>query len=51
MRGQECEDLMARGIGGTGEGFDAPSQGRLGGRGFGAHNASPSNLRAAMLKV
>ena len=48
---QECDELMVRGIGGTGEGFDAPSAGRLGGRGFGTHNDSPAALRSAMVKV
>ena len=42
---------MAKGIGGTGEGFDAPSAGRLGGKGFGAHNVTRADLRAAMVKV
>jgi len=28
----ECEDLMSRGVSGTGTGFDAPSSGRVGGR-------------------
>ena len=29
---QECYDFMTRGIVGTGEGFDAPSAGKVGGR-------------------
>ena len=33
---QECEVDQARGIGGTGQGFDAPSAGKAGGKGFGA---------------
>ncbi len=42
---------MAKGITGTGEGFDAPSVGRLGGSGFGAHNPSPTELRSKMVQV
>ena len=42
---------MAKGIGGTGEGFDAASKGRLGARGFGGHNISQTALRDAMVKV
>lgn len=42
---------MAKGVGGTGAGFDAASAGRLGSKGFGAHDLSPSKLRAAMVKV
>ena len=48
---QELEDYMAKGITGTGKGFDAPSVGRLGGSGFGAHNPSPSELRSKMVQV
>ena len=48
---QELEDFMAKGITGTGEGFDAPSVGRLGGSGFGAHNPSPTELRSKMVQV
>ena len=48
---QECEDLMARGVSGTGQGFDAPSSGRLGAGGFGGHNPSPAELRGKMLQV
>ena len=51
MHMQELEDFMAKGITGTGEGFDARSFGRLGGSGFGAHNPSPTELRSKMLKV
>ena len=42
---------MAKGMGGTGEGFDAPSAGRAGAKGFGGHNVSASDLRGAMVKV
>lgn len=42
---QECEELMAKGISGTGQGFDARGQ-RLGGY---THNPPPSNLRAVAL--
>ena len=45
---QECEDLMNRGIAGTGEGFDAPAAGKAGGR---FHNPSSAELRSSMLKV
>ena len=48
---QECEVDQARGIGGTGQGFDAPSAGRAGGKGFGAHNLSATGLRSAMINV
>jgi hypothetical protein len=48
---QELEDCMAKGITGTGEGFDAPSAGRLGGSGFGAHNISLMELRGKMMQV
>ena len=48
---QELEDFMAKGITGTGEGFDARSVGRLGGSGFGAHNPSPTELRSKMVQV
>lgn len=48
---QELEDFMAKGITGTGEGFDAPSAGRLGGSGFGAHNVSRTELRGKMVQV
>ncbi len=42
---------MATGITGTGEGFDAPSKGRLGGAGFGGHNPDVSQLRSKMVQV
>ena len=48
---QECDDFRARGIVGTGAGFDAASAGRIGGAGFGAHNPDPSQLREKMLKA
>ena len=48
---QELDDCMAKGITGSGEGFDAPSVGRLGGRGFGTHNPSLTELRSKMLQA
>lgn len=48
---QELEEYMAKGITGTGEGFDAPSVGRLGGSGLGAHNPSPTELRSKIVQV
>lgn len=42
---------MEKGITGTGEGFDAPSKGRLGAGGFGGHNLNPSQLRNKMVQV
>ncbi|KAG6548188.1 hypothetical protein Mapa_010239 [Marchantia paleacea] len=42
---KECEELMMKGIKGTGQGFDARGQ-RLGGV---AHNPAPSNLRQVAL--
>jgi hypothetical protein len=45
---QECEDLMARGLVGTGAGFDAPAAGKIGGR---WRNPSPAESRNIMLKV
>lgn len=42
---KECEDLMAKGISGTGQGFDAPGN-RLGGY---VHNPPVSDLRKAAL--
>ncbi|MCO5603236.1 hypothetical protein L7F22_057384 [Adiantum nelumboides] len=42
---KECEELMAKGISGTGQGFDAPGQ-RLGGY---THNPPDSRLRQAAL--
>lgn len=48
---QELDEFIAKGITGTGEGFDAPSMGRLGAGGFGGHNPSPALLRNKMLQV
>ena len=48
---QELDEFMAKSITGSGEGFDAPSAGRLGGRGFGAHNPSLTELRSKMLQA
>ena len=42
---------MEKGITGTGEGFDAPSRGRLGAGGFGGHNPISSQLRSKMVQV
>ncbi|KAK9917645.1 hypothetical protein WJX75_006759 [Coccomyxa subellipsoidea] len=47
----ELDELIAKGITGTGEGFDAPSMGRLGAGGFGGHNPSPALLRIKMLQA
>eukprot|EP00983_Pelagomonas_calceolata_P117945 1160457-Pelagomonas_calceolata.AAC.3 len=42
----------AQGIGGTGQGFDGPSAGRLGSYGFiPQHNPPPEQLRSAVAKV
>lgn len=47
-----CSDLLARGISGTGQGFDAPSVGRLGSHGFiPQHNPEPGRMRDAVLRV
>lgn len=49
---QECEGFMAKGITGSGAGFDAPSMGRLGGRGpVPTHNPPAHQLKSAALKV
>lgn len=48
---QELDDFIAKGITGTGQGFDAPSVGCLGARGFGGHNPSPADLRRKMIQV
>ena len=49
---QECEELMAKGISGSGAGFDAKSMGRLGGRGpVPLHNPDPRKLRDVAVKV
>ena len=45
---QELEDFMAKGITGSGQGFDAPSMGRLGGKG---HNPSSTELRNKLVQV
>ncbi|GIL44247.1 hypothetical protein Vafri_1756 [Volvox africanus] len=48
----ECEELMARGVGGTGVGFDGPSSGRLGSHAFiPLHNPDPGRLRDYALKA
>ena len=49
---QEAEDLMDRGIKGSGQGFDAKSMGRIGAHGFiPTHNVPQHQRRDAMLKV
>lgn len=49
---QECEGFMAKGISGSGAGFDAPSMGRLGGRGpVPTHNPPARQLKSIALKV
>ncbi len=48
---QELEGFMAKGVMGTGEGFDASSAGRLGGSDFGAHNVGLTELRGKMVQV
>ena len=40
---QECEDLMARGVSGTGSGFDAPAAGKVGGRFVGRADDVPAH--------
>ena len=48
----ECEKDMAAGVSGTGRGFDAPSAGRIGGRGpVPAHNPDRAGLREAMARA
>ncbi|GIL89244.1 hypothetical protein Vretifemale_17094 [Volvox reticuliferus] len=48
----ECEELMARGVGGTGVGFDGPSCGRLGSHAFiPLHNPERGRLRDYALKA
>lgn len=47
---EECEELMARGISGTGDGFDAPSCGKLGGRTT-VHNPPEHMRRATALRA
>ena len=49
---QECEGFMAKGIAGSGAGFDAPSVGKLGGRGpVPIHNPPSHQLKSLALKV
>jgi DNA-dependent metalloprotease WSS1 len=48
---QECEDLVARGVCGTGTGFDGPSMGRLGAHApIPKHNPPEHAMKAAQLK-
>lgn len=48
---KECEDFMARGITGTGSGFDGPSCGRLGSHGaIPSHNMPEAAMKAAQIK-
>ena len=48
---KECEDFMARGIAGTGIGFDGPSVGRLGAHGFmPVHNGSEEAMKRAQIR-
>ena len=48
---KECEELMGKGITGTGIGFDGPSMGRLGAHSWiPTHNPPPEALRDAQLK-
>ena len=48
----ECEDLMSRGISGTGAGFDASSTGRLGSHAFiPIHNPSEDKMRDVALRA
>ncbi|KAG2434866.1 hypothetical protein HXX76_007749 [Chlamydomonas incerta] len=48
----ECEELMAKGVGGTGVGFDGPSCGRLGSHNFiPLHNPHHANLRDVALRA
>jgi WLM domain len=47
----ERDEFMAKGIAGTGVGFDGPSAGRLGSRGFiPIHDGSEAAMKAAQLK-
>lgn len=50
MRLQECEELTARGISGTGVGFDAPAAGKAGGR-FEGRGLSAQRLRELALRA
>lgn len=48
---KECEELMGKGITGTGIGFDGPSMGLLGAHSWiPTHNPPPEALRDAQLK-
>ncbi|BDA50451.1 probable DNA-dependent metalloprotease WSS1 [Coccomyxa sp. Obi] len=47
----ELDEFIAKGITGTGQGFDAPSVGRLGAGGFGGHNPSSADLRRKMIQA
>ena len=48
----ECEELMDKGISGTGSGFNGSSAGRLGSHGFiPTHNPPAHKLKDAVLKV
>lgn len=44
----ECEDLLAKGVGGSGSGFDAPAAGRVGGRNAGRQLSSFDRREAAL---
>lgn len=49
---QECEGFMAKGIAGSGAGFDAASVGKLGGRGpVPVHNPPAHQMKSQALKV
>ncbi len=49
---QEVEELMDRGVSGSGVGIDGRSVGRLGGRGpVPIHNPDPRKLREVAVKV
>lgn len=48
---KECEEFMAKGVTGTGSGFDGPSMGRLGAHSWiPQHNLDPAAMKAAQLK-
>jgi DNA-dependent metalloprotease WSS1 len=48
---RECEELMAKGVSGTGVGFDGPSMGRLGGHSWmPTHNPPIESIRTIQLK-
>lgn len=48
---QELDEVIAKGLTGTGQGFDAPLASRLGTKGFGGHNPSPALLRDKIVQV